>query len=78
MIKKDHVWFLKIFRAIRKAIVFAFRMLTATVLGLISIISIIEWSENPIQIHLLALGLISVFVVFHQIVIMTYGNEDIR
>lgn len=75
MIKRNHLWILKIFRAMKKAVIFAFRMITATVLGLISIISIFEWNDNPIRIHLLLLGVISVFVVVHQIVIMTYGKE---
>lgn len=75
MIKRNQAWLWKIFRAIKSVIVFSFRMISATVLGLISIVSIFEWYDNPFNIHLLILGIISVFIVVHQIVIMTYESE---
>ncbi len=75
MIKRNQAWLWKIFRAIKSVIVFSFRMISATVLGLISIVSIFEWYDKPFNIHLLILGIISVFIVVHQIVIMTYESE---
>ncbi len=75
MIKRNQAWLWKIFRATKIVIVFSFRMISATVLGLISIVSIFEWYDKPFNIHLLILGIISVFIVVHQIVIMTYESE---
>lgn len=75
MIKRNQAWFWKIFRATKIVIVFSFRMISATILGLISIVSIFEWYDKPFNIHLLILGIISVFIVVHQIVIMTYESE---
>lgn len=75
MIKRNQAWFWKIFRAIKSVIVFSFRMISATILGLISIVSIFEWYEKPLNIHLLILAIISIFIVVHQIVIMTYESE---
>ena len=76
MIKRNQAWFWKIFRAIKSMIVFSFRMVLATILGLVAIVSIFEWYDNPFSVHLLILGLLSVFVVVHQLVIMTYGAEE--
>lgn len=75
MIKRNQAWFWKIFRAIKSIIIFSLRMIAATVLGLISIVSIFEWYEKPFNIHLLILAIISIFIVVHQIVIMTYESE---
>lgn len=75
MIKRNQAWFWKIFRAIKSIIIFSIRMIAATVLGLISIVSIFEWYEKPLNIHLLILAIISIFIVVHQIVIMTYESE---
>lgn len=75
MIKRNQAWFWKIFRAIKSITIFTFRMVLATVLGLMSIVSIFEWYDKPFNIHLLILGIISVFIVVHQIVIMTYESE---
>lgn len=75
MIKRNQAWFWKIFRAIKSIIIFSLRMIAATVLGLMSIVSIFEWYEKPFNIHLLILGVISIFIVVHQIVIMTYKSE---
>ena len=75
MIKRNQAWLWKIFRAIKSVIVFSFRMISASVLGLMSIVSIFEWYDKPFNIHLLILGIISVFIVVHQIVIMTYESE---
>lgn len=75
MIKKNQAWLWKIFRAIKSIIIFSLRMVLATVLGLMSIVSIFEWYDKPFNIHLLILGIISVFIVVHQIVIMTYESE---
>ena len=75
MIKKNQAWFWKIFRAIKSIIIFSLRMIAATVLGLISIVSIFEWYEKPFNIHLLILAIISIFIVVHQIVIMTYESD---
>lgn len=75
MIKRNQAWFWKIFRGTKSVIVFSFRMISATILGLISIVSIFEWYDKPFNIHLLILGIISVFIVVHQIVIMTYESE---
>lgn len=75
MIKRNQAWFWKIFRAIKSVIIFSLRMIAATVLGLISIVSIFEWYEKPLNIHLLILGVISIFIVVHQIVIMTYESD---
>lgn len=75
MIKRNQAWFWKIFRAIKSIIIFSLRMIAATVLGLISIVSILSWYDKPFNIHLLILGIISVFIVVHQIVIMTYESE---
>lgn len=75
MIKRNQAWFWKIFRATKSVIVFSFRMIASTILGLISIVSIFEWYDKPLNIHLLILGIISVFIVVHQIVIMTYESE---
>lgn len=75
MIKRNQAWFWKIFRAIKSIIIFSLRMIAATVLGLISIVSIFEWYEKPLNIHLLILGMISIFIVVHQIVLMTYESE---
>lgn len=72
MIKRNRAWFWKIFRAIKSIIIFSLRMIVSTVLGTISIVSIFEWYEKPFNIHLLILGVISIFVVVRQIVIMTY------
>lgn len=76
MIKKNQAWLWKIFRAIKSIIIFSLRMIAATVLGLISIVSIFEWYEKPLNIHLLILAIISIFIVVHQIVIMTYESEN--
>ena len=75
MIKKNQAWLWKIFRAIKSIIIFSLRMIAATVLGLMSIVSILSWYDKPFNIHLLILGIISVFIVVHQIVIMTYESE---
>ena len=75
MIKRNQAWFWKIFRAIKSIIIFSLRMIAATILGLISIVSIFEWNEKPLNIHLLILAIISIFIVVHQIVIMTYESE---
>ena len=75
MIKRNQAWFWKIFRAIKSIIIFSLRMIAATVLGLMSIVSIFEWYEKPLNIHLLILAIISIFIVVHQIVIMTYESE---
>lgn len=75
MIKRNQAWLWKIFRAIKSVIVFSFRMISATILGLISIVSIFEWYDKPFNIHLLILSIISIFIVVHQIVIMTYESE---
>lgn len=75
MIKRNQAWFWKIFRATKSVIVFSFRMIASTILGLISIVSIFEWYDKPFNIHLLILGIISIFIVVHQIVIMTYESE---
>lgn len=75
MIKRNQAWFWKIFRAIKSIIIFSLRMIAATILGLISIVSIFEWYEKPLNIHLLILAIISIFIVVHQIVIMTYESE---
>ena len=75
MMKRNQAWFWKIFRAIKSIIIFSLRMIAATILGLISIVSIFEWYDKPFNIHLLILGIISVFIVVHQIVIMTYESE---
>ena len=75
MIKRNQAWFWKIFRAIKSIIIFSLRMIAATVLGLMSIVSIFEWYEKPFNIHLLILAIISIFIVVHQIVIMTYESE---
>ena len=75
MIKRNQAWLWKIFRAIKSITIFTFRMVLATVLGLMSIMSIFEWYDKPFNIHLLILGIISVFIVVHQIVIMTYESE---
>ena len=75
MIKRNQAWFWKIFRAIKSITIFTFRMVLATVLGLMSIVSIFAWYDKPFNIHLLILGIISVFIVVHQIVIMTYESE---
>ena len=75
MIKRNQAWLWKIFRATKSAIVFSFRMISATILGLISIVSIFEWYDKPFNIHLLILSIISIFIVVHQIVIMTYESE---
>ena len=72
MIKRKQAWFWKIFRAIKSIIIFSLRMIAATILGLISIV---EWYEKPLNIHLLILAIISIFIVVHQIVIMTYESE---
>ena len=50
-------------------------MVLATVLGLASIVAIFEWNEKPSHIHLQIFGIVSVFVVINQIVIMTYESE---
>lgn len=50
------------------------RMIAATILGLISIVSIFEWYEKPLNIHLLILAIISIFIMVRQIVIMTYES----
>ena len=75
MIKRNQAWFWKIFRAIKSIIIFTFRMVLATILGLASIVAIFEWNEKPSHIHLLIFGIVSVFVVINQIVIMTYESE---
>lgn len=75
MIKRNQAWLWKIFRAIKSITIFTFRMISATVLGLISIVSIFEWYEKPLNIHLLILAIISIFIVVHQIVIMTYESD---
>lgn len=75
MIKRNQAWFWKIFRAIKSIIIFSLRMIAATILGLISIVSIFEWYEKPFNIHFLILSIISIFIVVHQIVIMTYESE---
>lgn len=75
MIKRNQAWLWKIFRAIKSIIIFSLRMIAATVLGLISIVSIFEWHEKPLNIHLLIIGVISILIVVHQIVIMTYESE---
>ena len=75
MIKRNQAWLWKIFRAIKSITIFSLRMIAATVLGLISIVSIFEWYEKPINIHLLILAIISIFIVVRQIVIMTYESE---
>ena len=75
MIKRNQAWFWKIFRATKSVIVFSFRMVLATILGLASIFAILEWNEKPSHIHLLIFGIVSVFVVINQIVIMTYESE---
>ena len=75
MIKRNQAWFWKVFRAIKSIIIFSLRMIAATVLGLMSIVSIFEWYEKPLNIHLLILAIISIFIVVHQIVIMTYESE---
>ena len=75
MIKRNQAWFWKIFRAIKSIIIFTFRMVLATVLGLASIVAIFEWNEKPSHIHLLIFGIVSVFVVINQIVIMTYESD---
>lgn len=75
MIKRNQAWFWKIFRAIKSIIIFSLRMIAATILGLISIVSIFEWYEKPLNIHLLILAIISIFIVVRQIVIMTYESE---
>lgn len=75
MIKRNQAWLWKIFRAIKSVIVFSFRMISATVLGLMSIVSIFEWYDKPFNIHLLILAIISIFIVVRQIVIMTYESE---
>ena len=75
MIKRNQAWFWKIFRAIKSIIIFTFRMILATILGLASIVAIFEWNEKPSHIHLLIFGIVSVFVVINQIVIMTYESE---
>lgn len=75
MIKRNQAWLWKIFRAIKSITIFSLRMIAATVLGLISIVSIFEWYEKPLNIHLLILAIISIFIVVRQIVIMTYESE---
>ena len=75
MIKRNQAWFWKIFRAIKSIIIFSLRMIAATVLGLMSIVSIFEWYEKPLNIHLLILSIRAIFIVVHQIVIMTYESE---
>jgi hypothetical protein len=75
MIKRNQAWFWKIFRAIKSITIFTFRMVLATILGLASIVAIFEWNEKPSHIHLLIFGIVSVFVVINQIVIMTYESE---
>lgn len=75
MIKRNQAWLWKIFRAIKSIIIFSIRMIAATVLGLISTVSIFEWYERPSHIHLLIFGIVSVFVVINQIVIMTYESD---
>ena len=75
VIKRNQAWFWKIFRAIKSIIIFTFRMVLATILGLASIVAIFEWNEKPSHIHLLIFGIVSVFVVINQIVIMTYESE---
>lgn len=75
MIKRNQAWLWKIFRAIKSITIFTFRMISATVLGLISIVSIFEWYEKPLNIHLLILAIISIFIVVHQIVIMIYESD---
>lgn len=75
MIKRNQAWFWKIFRAIKSVIIFSFRMIASTILGLLSIVSIFEWYDKPFNIHLLILGIISIFIVVHQIVIMTYESD---
>jgi hypothetical protein len=75
MIKRNQAWFWKIFRAIKSITIFSLRMLAATVLGLISIVAIFEWNEKPSHIHLLIFGIVSIFVVINQIVIMTYDSD---
>lgn len=75
MIKRNQAWFWKIFRAIKSIIIFTFRMVLATILGLASIVAIFEWNEKPSHIHLLIFGIVSVFVVINQIVIMTYESD---
>lgn len=52
-----------------------FRMVLATILGLASIVAIFEWNEKPSHIHLLIFGIVSVFIVINQIVIMTYESD---
>ena len=49
MIKRNQAWFWKIFRAIKSIIIFSLRMIAATVLGLMSIVSIFEWYEKPLD-----------------------------
>ena len=75
MMKRNQAWFWKIFLAIKSIIIFSLRMVLATVLGLASIVAIFEWNEKPSHIHLLIFGIVSVFVVINQIVIMTYESE---
>lgn len=75
MIKKKQAWLWKIFRAIKSIIIFSLRMIAATVLGLMSIVSIFEWYDKPFNIHLLILAIISIFIVVRQIVIMTYESD---
>lgn len=75
MIKRNQAWFWKIFRAIKSVIIFSFRMIASTILGLLSIVSIFEWYDKPFNIHLLILGIISIFIAVHQIVIMTYESD---
>ena len=75
MIKRNQAWLWKIFRAIKSIIIFSLRMVLATVLGLMSIVSIFEWYDKPFNIHLLILAIISIFIVVRQIVIMTYESE---
>ena len=75
MIKRNQAWFWKIFRAIKSITIFTFRIVLATILGLASIVAIFEWNEKPSHIHLLIFGIVSVFVVINQIVIMTYESD---
>ena len=75
MIKRNQAWLWKIFRATKSVIVFSFRMISATILGLISIVSIFEWYDKPYNIQLLILAIISIFIEVRQIVIMTYESE---
>lgn len=76
MIKRNHVWILKIFRAIKKLGYIMLNMIVASVLGLLAILSIFKWTDNPFQLHFLAIGLFSVLIIVDRIVIISCdGNK---